>query len=202
MSSEDRAQLRVRMHQLRRALPADEVRSLSRQVIERFILGARIPPHFWNGKLVALYRSFPGELDLRTLEEPLLTLGARLCFPRILDSAAGLMDFAALSRESPFGGDPALGAHGIQEPPTHLDAVDPHDIDVIFLPGVAFGLQGERLGMGKGFYDRFLPTAPRAQRVALAFDFQLLPALEQSPWDQKVHWIWTEKRDVRLRSWP
>jgi 5-formyltetrahydrofolate cyclo-ligase len=68
---------------------------------------------------------------------------------------------------------------------------------LIIVPGVAFGRQGERLGMGGGFYDRFLARIPDVIRVVLAFDFQLLDELEQQHWDQPVDWIVTETEEVR-----
>jgi 5-formyltetrahydrofolate cyclo-ligase len=189
----------------RRALDSRTLQQVSEEVIRRFLAGSAIAPEEWQGRCVALYRSLAGELDLRILEKTLLGWGARLCFPRVIDSRAAQMEFAwgAPPQGLHVGEDPSVkwpqGAHGIVEPPSHHAAADPRELDMIFVPGVAFGLQGERIGMGAGYYDRYLPQAPQALRIALAFDFQLLPKIEQKPWDQAVHWIWTEQRDVRLK---
>src|SRR5205814_995342 len=71
------------------------------------------------------------------------------------------------------------------------------ELDLVIVPGTAFGERGERIGKGMGHYDRFLTKVPRALRVSLAFDFQVLSRLEQNPWDQPVHWIMTETREFR-----
>lgn len=196
------AEIRARIQAERQALPQGEAARLSREICERFLRAMGEGPEVWSGKRIALYRAFPGELDPSALEPALLSAGARLCFPRVLDRKAAAMEFAELPegpRHLGEGVDPSwpTGRFGIEEPPAHFERVDPSRLDLVIVPGVAFGPAGERVGMGGGFYDRFLPSAPRALRVALAFDFQLLPALEQDPWDQRVHWIITERRELR-----
>jgi 5-formyltetrahydrofolate cyclo-ligase len=193
---------------LRRKQDPEAAARLSLETIRRFTAECGIAPTEWRGVRVGLYRSMPVELDLRMLETLLTGWGAELSFPRVLDAGLGLMEFAqGLVR--PAGADPSLvveqkwrpGAFGIEEPPSHHPVVDPGTLDVIFVPGAAFGEQGERAGMGAGFYDRFLPKAHKALRVALAFDFQLLPKLDQQPWDQRMDWIWTERRRIVLKPW-
>jgi 5-formyltetrahydrofolate cyclo-ligase len=207
------AKLRAELVARRRALSADEVARLSREATGRFLSGCGIASGGWKGLVVGLYRALGAELDLRLLERELTRHGAELVYPRVLDLKAGLMELAhGLVR--PQGSDPSeiashrgqgvswpRGAFGIEEPPAHHPSADPASLDVIFVPGVAFGERGERLGMGAGFYDRYLSRAPRALRVALAFDFQLIPKIELEPWDQHVHWIWTEKRQIQLQPW-
>ncbi len=74
--------------------------------------------------------------------------------------------------------------------------VDPQDLDLLFVPGVAFGSEGERLGRGQGFYDRYLKRAWRAKRIALAFEGQWQDGarLPQHPGDQRMDVIVTEAR--------
>lgn len=193
---------------LRRKLDPEAAGQMSRETIRRFTSSCGIAPGDWRGLRVGLYRSLPVELDLRLLESLLSGWGAELSFPRVLEASQGLMEFAQ-GLIHPAGVDPSLvraerwrsGAFGIEEPPSSHPAVDPESLDLIFVPGAAFGEKGERTGMGAGFYDRFLPKAHKALRVALAFDFQLLPELDQQPWDQRVDWIWTERRQIVLKPW-
>lgn len=48
------------------------------------------------------------------------------------------------------------------------------EIDLVIVPGVAFDRNGNRMGRGKGYYDRFLPKVPRAKKIGICFPFQLV----------------------------
>jgi 5-formyltetrahydrofolate cyclo-ligase len=185
---------------LRRALSARDVAGLSRVVVERFLKSLALNGHPLQGVNVALYQALPSELSLALLEPALLKLGAHLLFPRIVShalSAAGTdIEFVPM----PVGADGLLwqeGPYGIREPHRGLPAVDPRSLGIILVPGSAYGLQGERVGMGRGYYDRFLARVPEPLRVALAYDFQLFDRIELNSWDQPVDWVITEKREVR-----
>ena len=67
------------------------------------------------------------------------------------------------------------------------------EIDCVIVPGVAFGPDGMRLGMGGGYYDSFLPKAARAVRIAAAFQCQITGEIPKLPHDCGVDWIVTEQ---------
>ena len=73
------------------------------------------------------------------------------------------------------------------------EILPPQEIDCVIVPGVAFGLDGSRLGMGGGYYDAFLPRAERAVRVAAAFQCQISEDIPSLPYDCGVDWIVTEQ---------
>ncbi|WP_353119111.1 5-formyltetrahydrofolate cyclo-ligase [Nitratidesulfovibrio sp.] len=97
------------------------------------------------------------------------------------------------------------GRYGIAEPdPTRCPAIDMNAEpghasafapDLAIIPGVAFDRQGNRLGHGAGYYDRFLahPAMARTALVGLAYAFQIVPALPVAPWDRPVHALCTEE---------
>lgn len=72
------------------------------------------------------------------------------------------------------------GSFGIMEP-----QAEPYreDIDFILVPGVAFDQKLNRLGRGKGYYDRFLALHSNAYRLGVCFDFQMVSQLPLEPHD-------------------
>lgn len=92
---------------------------------------------------------------------------------------------------------------GIREPiaDSDLEVASRHlDQAVALIPALAFDRAGNRLGSGKGYYDRFLSTFPQVQKVGVSFDIQVsdheLPA---SSWDIPMDWLVTESRVLRFK---
>jgi 5-formyltetrahydrofolate cyclo-ligase len=83
------------------------------------------------------------------------------------------------------------------------DGVDTGDLEILVIPGVVFGIGGERIGMGAGFYDRFLVQAKGALRAGFAFDFQVLgEPIPQNPWDARMDVIVTDQRLIEVEARP
>ncbi|HEX9270892.1 MAG TPA: 5-formyltetrahydrofolate cyclo-ligase, partial [Candidatus Binatia bacterium] len=96
------------------------------------------------------------------------------------------------------------GRFGILEPigEGRLAGRDREEL-VVFVPGVAFDLHGNRLGRGKGWYDRLIKKElGEATLVALAYDFQIVDEVPSEEWDQRVHYVITERSIVDCRSMP
>lgn len=84
---------------------------------------------------------------------------------------------------------------GIPEPAvSELDAPRP---DLIILPGVAFDRKGNRIGMGSGYYDRFLADKKDIPRIALAYSQQVLDSVPRKSYDEPVDVIITEDEVIR-----
>lgn len=71
--------------------------------------------------------------------------------------------------------------------------------DVLLVPGLGFSLKGERLGRGKGFYDRYLESF-KGIKVGICYECQISTELPTEAHDQKVNFIITEKNIYRIRS--
>lgn len=78
--------------------------------------------------------------------------------------------------------DMKTGAYGIEEPIGET-FTDYAEIDFIAVPGVAFDREGNRLGRGKGYYDRLLPRIPSAFKAGICFPFQLIDKVPTEPFD-------------------
>lgn len=90
-----------------------------------------------------------------------------------------------------------LGAFHIEEPQGD-EVADVSDIELIVVPGVAYDRQGNRVGRGKGYYDRLLATS-RAVKVGLAYDFQMVDDIEAEPHDVRVDVVITERGVYKVK---
>jgi 5-formyltetrahydrofolate cyclo-ligase len=80
---------------------------------------------------------------------------------------------------------------GMLEPESDLPIINPGEVEIVLVPGVAFDRQGGRLGFGGGFYDRLLPLADGALRVGVTYEQLILQTIPMEPWDCPVEWLVT-----------
>src|SRR5690606_18813616 len=92
------------------------------------------------------------------------------------------------------------GRFGVRAPSPQARAVPLAEIDLILVPGLAFDTEGNRLGRGAGFYDRFLATREGAAPPAcgVCFEAQLVDRIPTEPWDVPMNAVVTERRLVTL----
>lgn len=88
-----------------------------------------------------------------------------------------------------------LGAFNIEEPYGN-DVVDISEIDMVVVPAVAYDRRGNRVGRGKGYYDRLLADTC-AIKIGVAYDFQLVDDIDADPHDVAVDYVITERGIVR-----
>ncbi|MGC8530337.1 MAG: 5-formyltetrahydrofolate cyclo-ligase [Leptospirillia bacterium] len=138
---------------------------------------------------ITAFLSFGSEIDTRPLIGSLLdgTRSLRLLLPSLRQSKTIIL--RPYDRETPL----LPGPFGILEPETAL-AVPPCEVDVFFLPGIAFDQRGGRLGYGKGYFDRLLAERnARGIRVGLAFSNQIVEKVPTGPYDHPMHYLVTEE---------
>jgi 5-formyltetrahydrofolate cyclo-ligase len=136
-------------------------------------------PEFIQAKLILFYLSFNGEVETFRMIEKAISLGKKVAVPCIDRRDRKI-------RPSLFGGceyDLELGTYGICEPRLHCRRDIPlRKIDLVIVPALAFDSRGNRIGRGKGYYDRFLRSLPkRVPTIGVAFSFQVLdkiPSIE------------------------
>lgn len=132
--------------------------------------------------------------DVREIDlEPWLTE----CLDRGVRVALPLADFATRTM-SPRLVTPEMlraicaDARGLREPPASAALVDPGELSLVLVPGLAFDHAGRRLGRGAGFYDRFLAALPaHVLRVGVALDEQRMTEIPVDTWDMPMHAVVT-----------
>lgn len=92
----------------------------------------------------------------------------------------------------------ALGSFHIEEP-TGNDTTSIGDMEMIVVPAVAYDRVGNRVGRGKGYYDRLLADS-RARKVGVGYDFQLVDEIDSEPHDVRVDVVITESNHIIIRK--
>ncbi len=90
------------------------------------------------------------------------------------------------------------GAFHIEEP-SGSDTANISDIELIVVPGVAYDRQGNRVGRGKGYYDRLLAST-KATKIGMAYDFQLIDEIDAESHDVKMDIIITDKSVITIKK--
>ena len=147
-------------------------------------------PAWQRARGVLSYMAFGSELDLDALHRELLQQGRLLVAPRVPAQGRAL----ELRQVVDLTQDLAPSRWGIPEPlPERCPLVDPTQIDLVLVPGVAFDRTGNRLGYGAGFYDRlFQRLLPSALRVACVQEALLVDRVPAEPHDAPVDLLVTE----------
>lgn len=143
---------------------------------------------FTVAEKVLLYHSLPDELSTR---EFLAKWGTRKNFflPRVNGVNLDILPY----EESKLH----LGAFQIEEP-VGDEVVPVGQIDLIIVPAVAYDRSGNRLGRGKGFYDRLL-SQTSATKIGVGYDFQLVDEIETEPHDIPVDIVITQSHHLVIR---
>jgi 5-formyltetrahydrofolate cyclo-ligase len=185
--SEMKKRLRRNMRALRGALDSDtrstfdhSIRHQLQQLVED--RGCRS---------IAAYWPFNGEPDITPLFEPWKTAGCELALPVVSGQDDHAMQFHAWQP----GAELTANRYGIFEP-LGAPVVELADCDLLLMPLVAYDADGNRLGMGKGYYDRHLSplrNEPSPLRAGIAYSLQQAGALHANPWDVPLHGLVNER---------
>lgn len=128
---------------------------------------------------IALYASIKSEVATLNIINKLLEMGKNVYLPKIEGDIICFYKIASV-------GDLVLskGKYKIYEPVTS-NLVNPSDLDLIICPGLAFDKSNNRLGRGKGYYDKYLAKT-RSYKVGICFKEQMVDSIEVTPNDIKM----------------
>lgn len=178
--------IREQAHAARNA--QEDKDALSRKIVASF----KALPEYAAAETVMYYIDVRSEVRTRHDLADALAGNKRIVVPYCVDGFLHLFHLTDMN-------ELAVGMYKILEPKEDLRTlpekrVDPSELDLVMVPGVAFDRRGGRMGHGKGYYDKLLEhVRPDAPLVALAFECQLFPEIPVADHDVFMDKIVTEK---------
>ena len=183
----DKMALRKTFLEHRRNVQVQEVSAWSQQLTNRL----------WSIPIVAdaehimAYLAMPKEANLDAFIIKALKQGKHVYVPVCVTKTemvgVRITDLESLAR----------GTLGIRIPNEPYDIVEPTQLDCILVPGLAFDRRGGRMGMGAGYYDRYLQQIAVENRIGIAWDNQISEGmLPMAPHDEWMHTIVTPSESI------
>lgn len=173
-------EIRKEMKDKRIAISEGDHKRMTKAIFEHFINS----DDYKKANVIFAYIDANNEVGTRAIIKKAFSDHKQVAVPKITD---GNMDFYVITSFD----DLEPGYFNIPEP---KNKVIPNTPDIILVPGVAFSYRLERLGYGKGFYDRYLTE--NVLKIGLAFEFQTLDTLPVEEHDIKMDKIITEKQII------
>ncbi|MCQ2182839.1 MAG: 5-formyltetrahydrofolate cyclo-ligase [Bacteroidales bacterium] len=140
---------------------------------------------FQEASCVMIYMAMPGEVPTKAFIDKWRGV-KRFAIPLVEGDGMRLCEYDPEKLVS--------GYRGIVEPSSEAVGISPGEVQLALVPGVAFSIDGDkvwRLGRGKGFYDRFLPSL-NCPRFGIFFSFRVLDSIPLEEWDLPLG------RDIRI----
>ena len=196
----DKKELRKRILELRGALSPkeryDKSICIAQQVLELEC--------FKTCNKILLYMPVRSEVETQEIYQAAQRLGKKIYYPRVNGQQ---MEFYLTNESTEF----EISTYGIKEPKPESTVsfkLDEEDKIVVIIPGVAFDLDGNRIGYGGGYYDKYLRwmecigTREKISRVAVAYACQIVAAglIENEVHDVQMDYIITEEVNERISN--
>lgn len=180
---EQKQQLRKSMAQLKRSYSENELNSFS---VSALLLLEQTPA-FRQASCIALYHAIAGEVQTSGFIDKWYNK-KKIVLPVICGDTLQLMLY-----QGP--GSLKAGIFGILEPTDNSPVIATEKIDLIVVPGIAFDRKLNRMGRGKGYYDKLL-SGIRTTKAGLCFDFQLTDQVPTEAFDKPMNLVVTNSEVI------
>lgn len=187
----DKPGLRERIRAKIKALPPESRSAASEAICERL----KQQPIWKSAQSILFFAPMWDEPNIWPLLSEAIALGKTVALPRFLPRTKTYIACRVLNAET----DLETGKFGIHEPNARCGEWPLNQLDFVLVPGVAFGLNGRRLGRGRGFYDRLLAEV-RGVTCGVAFEQQIVDHVPSAPHDVVLNCILTPSRWVEPKQ--
>lgn len=187
----DKKKVRNNMLHIRETMDKVECDSNSKKIMEMLTRLKIIK----ESKTIMLYLSFNNEVDTYGLLEWCLKNEKRVVVPYCIEEERKMIPCNIKNVDE----DLERSRFGFMQPKVnYIDEVHKDEIDVVIVPGVVFDINGNRIGFGGGYYDRFLQNLSDTKSIAICHDFQLVERVPRDDFDIPMNKIVTEKKIVTI----
>lgn len=181
----DKKQLRKHISELKKRYTPAELHQMSAPIVNGLLANEKV----CLAKTILLYWSLPDEVYTHDMVRSLAKEGHTVLLPKV--QADNKLTLHRYTNDT----DMQRGAYGIMEPVTPALTANEYELlldsdSVSIIPGVAFSIDGHRLGRGKGYYDRLLSQLTSTYKIGLCFDFQILQDIPYDSHDICMDMIW------------
>ena len=190
ISSSSKSEIRKNILYKRNFLSEYEIINNSKIISDRFIS----TKEYKNSKSIGVYYPTGSEVKTFDIIKHSIKRKKEVGLPRVIDSTK--IKFFKIMEDSFEKIKFIKGKYGIFENST--SPINMEKMDLLIIPGIAFDLQGNRLGYGKGYYDRFLSLRKVKYIIALAYETQVVNEIPNNDHDIPVDVIITEKRIINI----
>ena len=170
----DKKELRQKIRQQKREMTEEQIRTASEKLGELFAAD----PLYQQAKTIYGYLPYNQEVRTVPMLQRALDEGKRVAVPKCYGDEMRFIYLDDLSQV-------AEGYCGIPEPILDEPVAD-DPAALVLMPGLAFTEQGQRIGYGGGFYDKFLAQEPTHPTLALCYSFQMVDQIPVEEFDKPV----------------
>lgn len=165
----------------RKALSTEVLETNSKVISEKVMAH----PKYQAADTVFAYIDAKGEVQTKALIEDAWNKGKTVVVPKV---HGDIMKFYKIASYD----DLEAGDFGIQEPKAECDEVTVSEKSIVIMPGVAFDRKGNRIGYGKGYYDKYFSQYPEVYKIAIAFSMQTVDEIPADEFDIKANCVITD----------
>lgn len=182
--------LRKEILSVRKQMNLDEKLQKDKAIEDKFFRSEE----YKNSRNIFIYISYDSEINTKDIILKAIDEGKRIYVPRTNVDLRIMEAVEINSLENLI-----VDKYGILEPDESEECINPDELDLIVVPGVAFDKNGGRMGYGAGYYDKYFKTISREKKnairkVALAYDFQVINEVPMNEDDEYINKIITESK--------
>ena len=175
--------IRKRILALRKAMPESVLQGKSKKIIEKVMNH----PMYQRAEIIFCYMDAKGEVKTRDLIEHAWTMGKKVAVPKV---HGDVMEFYYIEAFQQL----ESGYFGIMEPGSECSKLEHvSNNSLVIMPGVAFDKMGNRIGYGRGYYDKYFSSYSDLYKMAIAYSEQIVEEIPADNLDVKADCVVTDE---------